>query len=101
VCLSQRADGAGWSLVVAGMQVALNGLIFGFAVWRGVGGVSFTDRLMLAIAAGGALGWVIAGDPFVATVCVVAADLLGLAMMLPRRTATPSRRRSPRSRSPR
>ena len=84
VFFSQRADGAGWSLVVAGMQVVLNGLIFVFAVCRGVGGVSLADRLMLAIAAGGAVGWVIADEPFVATACVVVADLLGLAMMLPK-----------------
>lgn len=84
VFVSQRADGATWSLVVAGMQVVLNGLVFGFAVYRGVGGVSLADRLMLAIAAGGALGWVIADEPFVATACVVVADLLGLAMMLPK-----------------
>jgi hypothetical protein len=84
VFVSQRADGATWSLVVAGMQVVLNGLVFGFAVYRGVGGVSVADRLMLAIAAGGALGWVIADEPFVATACVVVADLLGLAMMLPK-----------------
>ena len=84
VFFSQRADGASWSLVAAGMQVLLNGLIFVLAVRRGVGGVSRADRLMLAIAAGGALGWVIADEPFVATACVVAADLLGLAMMLPK-----------------
>jgi hypothetical protein len=84
VFFSQRADGASWSLVAAGMQVVLNGAIFVLAVRRGVGGVSVADRLMLAIAAAGALGWVVADAPFVATACVVAADLLGLAMMLPK-----------------
>ncbi|HEX5619136.1 MAG TPA: hypothetical protein VFX51_11985 [Solirubrobacteraceae bacterium] len=84
VFFSQRADGATWSLVVAGMQVLLNSLIFVFAVCRGVGGVSLAERIMLAIAAGGALGWIAADDPFVATACVVAADLVGLAMMLPK-----------------
>ena len=84
VFFSQRADGASWSLVAAGMQVGLNGLIFVLAVCRGVGGVSLADRLMLAIAAGGAIGWMVADAPIVATVCVVAADLLGLAMMLPK-----------------
>jgi hypothetical protein len=84
VFLSQHADGASWSLVAAGVQVVVNGLIFVLAVRRGVGGVSLADRLMLAIAAGGALGWVVADEPFVATACVVLADLLGLAMMLPK-----------------
>jgi hypothetical protein len=84
VFFSQRADGASWSLVAAGMQANLNGFVFVLAVRRGVGGVSFADRIMLAIAAGGALGWVVAGEPFVATACVVVADLLGFAMMAPK-----------------
>ena len=84
VFLSQRADGASWSLAAAGTQVALNGLVFALAARRGVGGASIGDRIVLAIAAGGALGWVIADAPFVATACVVAADLLALAMMVPK-----------------
>jgi hypothetical protein len=66
------------------MQVIVNGLIFVLAVRRGVGGTSLADRTMLAIAAGGAIGWIVAGEPFVATACVVVADLLGLAMMMPK-----------------
>jgi hypothetical protein len=84
VFLSQRADGAGWSLAVAGAQVVLNGLVFVLAACRGVGGVSVGDRLVLAVAAGGAIGWLVADAPFVATACVVAADLLALAMMVPK-----------------
>jgi hypothetical protein len=89
VFFSQRADGASWSLAAAGIQVVLNGSIFALAVRRGVGGVSVADRLMLTIAAGGALGWVVADEPFVATACVVAADLLGFAMMVPKAYCDP------------
>jgi hypothetical protein len=89
VFFSQRADGASWSLVAAGMQGILNGSVFVLAVRRGVGGVSLADRLMLAIAAGGALGWVVADEPFVATACVVVADLLGFAMMVPKAYCDP------------
>ena len=32
VCLSQRADGASWSLVMAGAQAVLTGLIFALAI---------------------------------------------------------------------
>ena len=39
---------------------------------------------MLAVAAGGVVGWLVADEPVVATVCVVAADLIGVAMMLPK-----------------
>ena len=35
VCLSQRADGAPWSLVMAGTQAVLTGLIFVLAIRRG------------------------------------------------------------------
>jgi hypothetical protein len=84
VFFSQRADGASWSLVAAGIQAVLNCFVLVLAVRSGVGGVSFADRLMLAIAAGGALGWVVADAPFVATACVVVADLLGFVMMAPK-----------------
>ena len=39
---------------------------------------------MLAVAAGGVVGWLVADEPIVATACVVAADLIGTAMMLPK-----------------
>jgi hypothetical protein len=84
VFLSQRADGASWSLVAAGTQVVLNGLILALAACRGVGGLSAGDRVVLAIAAGGAIGWAVADAPFVATTCVVVADVLALAMMVPK-----------------
>jgi hypothetical protein len=84
VFLSQRADGAAWSLAAAGAQVVLNGLVFALAASRGVGGVSVGDRVVLAIAAGGVIGWAVADDPFVATACVVVADVLAMATMVPK-----------------
>ena len=39
---------------------------------------------MIAIAGAGVLGWIVADEPLVATACVVAADLLGAAMMVPK-----------------
>ena len=44
VCLSQRADGASWSLVMAGTHVVANGLVFALAIRHGEGGVSAADR---------------------------------------------------------
>jgi hypothetical protein len=84
VCLSQGADGATWSLAMAGTQALLTGLIFVLAVPRGEGGVSATERAMFAIAGAGVAGWIVAGEPIVATACVVAADLVGAAMMVPK-----------------
>ncbi len=39
---------------------------------------------MIAVAAVGVIGWIAADEPIVATVCVVAADLVGAAMMVPK-----------------
>ena len=38
---------------------------------------------MTCIAAGGIVGWLVAAEPVVATACVVAADLVAIAMMAP------------------
>jgi hypothetical protein len=84
VCLSQRADGASWSLIMAAVQAVLTCAIFLLAIRRGEGRLGRGEQLMLAVAAGGVLGWVVADEPIVATACVVAADLIGTAMMLPK-----------------
>lgn len=84
VCLSQRADGASWSLIMAGVQAALTSLIFMLAIRRGEGGIEPSELLMVAVAIGGVIGWMIADEPIVATVCVVAADILGAVMMAPK-----------------
>ena len=84
VCFSQRADGATWSLLMAAAQAILTSLVFVLAIRRGEGGVSAGERLMLAIACGGVIGWISADEPIVATACVVAADLIGAALMIPK-----------------
>jgi hypothetical protein len=84
VCASQRADGASWSLIMAAVQAVLTSVIFALAIRRGEGALGAVERVMLAVAAGGVVGWLIADEPVVATVCVVAADLIGTAMMLPK-----------------
>ncbi len=84
VCLSQRADGASWSLLMVGTQAVLTSLIFALAIGRGEGGVSAGDAVMIAIAGGGVIGWIVAEEPIVATGCVVAADLIGATMMIPK-----------------
>ena len=39
---------------------------------------------MIALAGGGVIGWIVADEPVIATACVVAADLIGAAMMVPK-----------------
>jgi hypothetical protein len=44
---------------------------------------------MLAIAASGVVGWYVAGDPTIATLCVVLSDLVAVVMMIPKTYADP------------
>ena len=68
VSLSQYADGASWSLVMAGVQAVLTSLIFALSIRRGEGGVSPAELTMIAIASVGVAGWIVADEPIVATV---------------------------------
>ena len=89
VCLSQRADGASWSLIMAGTQAALTTLIFTLALRYGTGGMTTGELVMLGIAGAGVVGSLVADEPIVATACVVAADLIGMAMMVPKTWSDP------------
>src|SRR5262245_16054824 len=84
VCLSQRADGASWSLIMTAVQAVLTTAIFVLSIRRGEGGLSTADMLMITLAGGGVTGWIVADEPVIATACVVVADLIGAAMMVPR-----------------
>jgi hypothetical protein len=84
VCLSQRADGASWSLIMAATQAVLTSVIFALSIRRGEGGLSATEGVMFAIAGAGVAGWIVADEPLVATACVIVADLIGAAMMVPK-----------------
>jgi hypothetical protein len=84
VCVSQRAEGASWSLVMTGTQAVLTGFIFVLAIRRGEGGLTAADGILIAIAAAGMVGWVLVDEPIVATACVIVADLIAAAMMVPK-----------------
>jgi hypothetical protein len=84
VCLSQRADGASWSLVMAAAQAVLTSAVFLLSIRRGEGGLSPADVLMITLAGAGVIGWIVSDEPVIATACVVAADLIGAAMMVPK-----------------
>jgi hypothetical protein len=87
---SQRADGASWSLIMAAAQAMLTTLVFALAVRYGECGLGATDVAFTAMAAAGVIGWLVADEPVVATVSVVAADLLAAAMMAPKTYRDPS-----------
>jgi hypothetical protein len=84
VSLSQLADGGSWSVAVAVAQAATNALVLALAIRFGTEGVSAPDVILIALAGGGVAGWLLAGEPLVATACVVAADLIAAGMMVPK-----------------
>ena len=89
VLASQWASGATWSLALVIGQAAACAVIFVLAMRRGVGGVSRVELALLGIAAIGIAGWQIADDPIIATCSVVAADVIGMALMLPKTYRSP------------
>jgi hypothetical protein len=84
VSFSLEAEGATWSLIMPVVQAVLTTLIFLLAVGHGVGGLRPIELSMMAIAGVGVIGWMIAAEPLIATACVVIADILGAAMMVPK-----------------
>jgi hypothetical protein len=87
--LAQQADGASWSAAMCGVQAVTNGAVFVLALRRGTGAVSLGDRLLLLLAAAGVAGWLVAGDPLIATGCVIVADVVAAALMLPKSWTDP------------
>jgi len=88
-CLSQRADGASWSVIMTATQAILTGLVFALAIRHGEGGMERRDLVLLGLAGVGVLGWIIAREPVVAVGCVIAADLTAFVMMTPKVRADP------------
>jgi uncharacterized membrane protein HdeD (DUF308 family) len=78
-CLSQRADGASWSLIMVGVQAVLTSvIIFLLSIRHGEGGLRPGEAIMIALGGGGCvIGWIVADEPIIATACVVAPTLSG------------------------
>jgi hypothetical protein len=84
VCVSQRAEGASWSLVLTASQAVLTAVVFALAIRHGEGGVTAVELSVMAVACAGIAGWFLAREPLVAVACVIAADLSAAAMMTPK-----------------
>ncbi len=84
VCLSQRADGGSWSLIMAGTGAVMAGLVLVLALRFGTGGWSAWDSALITLAGAGVAGWLVIDEPVVATLCVVVADLIAAGMMVPK-----------------
>ena len=69
---------------MAGAQAVLTAVIFALSIRHGEGGLRPVELVMIGVASVGVVGWIAADEPLVATVCVVAADLIGAAMMIPK-----------------
>jgi hypothetical protein len=84
VCLSQRADGASWTLAMAGTQAVVTSFVFVLAIRWGVGGISPAEAATIALAGAGVAAWVLAEDPTIATAGVMVADLLAIGLIVPK-----------------
>jgi hypothetical protein len=82
--LSQRADGASWSVLMTATQAILTGLVFLLAIRYGEGGMTRGEVSLIALATGGVIGWILAREPVLAVACVIAADVAAFAMMTPK-----------------
>jgi hypothetical protein len=82
--VSQRADGASWSVLMTGTQALLTGVVFVLAIRHGEGGMEARALFLLALAGAGVTGWILAREPVVAVGCVIAADLTAVIMMVPK-----------------
>lgn len=74
---SQLASGAGWSLMLTGVDTLVVILIFLLSIKYGVGGVTRRDKLSLVFAAIGLLVWYITNSPTIALVLIIAIDAVG------------------------
>jgi hypothetical protein len=90
VSCSQRADGASWSLVMVATQALLICSVSVLSIRRGEGAVGRLELGLMAFAGGGVAGWLLISEPLVATACVVAADLIGFALTVPKAWRDPA-----------
>lgn len=69
---------------MAGAQAVLTAGVFLLAIPPGEGGLTAGDATMVALAGAGVAGWMVADEPMVATISVIAADLIAAGLMVPK-----------------
>jgi hypothetical protein len=84
VLASQWASGATWSLTLTIGQALSCGTVLALSLRHGVGGVTRLELALLGLAGLGVAGWLLIDDPVVATCSVVVADIVAVALMLPK-----------------
>jgi hypothetical protein len=72
---------------MSGTQAVLTVVVLALAMRRGGGAPR--DTVVIAIAGVGVAGWILIDEPVVATACVVGADLLAAALMVPKTYRNP------------
>jgi len=87
---AQSADGASWSLIILGAEAVGTSVIFALSLRLGSGGLSRAERCLIALAGAGVVAWAAADAPIIATACVVAAELIATALMVPKTWRDPN-----------
>ncbi|MGA9748574.1 MAG: hypothetical protein WBQ50_14035 [Nocardioides sp.] len=81
---AQRADGARWSLLPLVTQALGTLLVFTLSLRLGTGGLTRAELGLIGLASAGVVGWAAVDEPTIAIGCVIAADLVAAAMMVPK-----------------
>jgi hypothetical protein len=81
---AQRADGASWSLLILGVEAVGTSVVFALSIRLGSGALSPAERGLVVFAGAGVVGWLATDEPLVATICVIASDVVATSMMLPK-----------------
>jgi len=82
--VSHGASGGRWSLFVLSAQTLGCLLVLGYAIRRGVGGLTPANLALLALAGVGIVGWLALSNPVAACCGAVLADAAGLAGVVPK-----------------
>jgi hypothetical protein len=81
---AQWAHQPGWPLAMMAAQAVTITAVFLLSLRYGVGGPSASDLVLIGLAGLGVLGWALSARPVVASCFIVAADLIGVLLMVPK-----------------
>jgi hypothetical protein len=83
-CIAHAAGGGTWGLFMLAVQSVLVSVTCALAFRYPSTPMSLGERLMLAIAAGGVIGWICIDSPVLATAGVIVADAMAFAVVVPK-----------------
>ncbi len=83
-CVAHAAGGGTWGLMMLAVQAILVTATCVLAFRYPSNPLSLVERLMLAVAAGGVIGWICIDSPMLATAGVIVADAMAFGVVVPK-----------------